>query len=461
MLIKFRTQNFKSFKDLAELDLTKGKARKNDDRIARIKNVDILKFASIFGANASGKSNLVRALKVMQFIVCTGTLPVDALNEYYKLDDTYEKKPTYFETIISISNRVFTYGFEVSLSSGIIESEWLVELIKNNDGSVRENELFSKNNNIVKPGKGMPSGSGMIATRLRVYIDDVENNPRLLLLNRICKNMMNLQFDNDYLHDIISVFNWFSKSLKVVYPINALINPEIIYSSIGKIESILKAFDTGVVGLKTVDVGDDDFNNENSKYGISTISIIPLFNLQANGKNNAKIFVKLPSGLWIIKYNQNKVSYSKITFLHDENEDHKFNSNNESDGTMRLFELTEPLATDEKDTTFVIDELDRCLHPSLTMQYVYTFLKKANKNGNNNQLIVTTHESRLLDLEKLRRDEIWFTEKTNNESKLYSLEEFNVRFDLVIDKAYMEGRYGGVPIFDKLYLSNIVEDENK
>ena len=98
----------------------------------------------------------------------------------------------------------------------------------------------------------------------------------------------------------------------------------------------------------------------------------------------------------------------------------------------------------------MIDELDRCLHPSLTYKFVDTFLQLAEKR--NVQLIVTTHESRLLDFDLLRRDEIWFVNKRKSgERDIYSLEEYNTRFDQKIDKAYLEGRYGGVPIFSTVF----------
>ena len=79
-----------------------------------------------------------------------------------------------------------------------------------------------------------------------------------------------------------------------------------------------------------------------------------------------------------------------------------------------------------------------------------TFLNLAAET--NIQLIVTTHESRLMDFDLLRRDEIWFVDKkTNGESDIYSLEEYNARFDQKIDKAYLEGRYGGIPIFSTIF----------
>ena len=121
----------------------------------------------------------------------------------------------------------------------------------------------------------------------------------------------------------------------------------------------------------------------------------------------------------------------------------------ESDGTVRVLDLLEILLAGEG-KTYVIDELDRCLHPSLTYKFVETFLQVAEER--NIQLIVTTHESRLLDFELLRRDEIWFVNKNKlGKSDVYSLEEYNARFDQKIDKAYLEGRYGGVPIFSTVF----------
>lgn len=121
----------------------------------------------------------------------------------------------------------------------------------------------------------------------------------------------------------------------------------------------------------------------------------------------------------------------------------------ESDGTVRILDLLEILIAGEG-KTYVIDELDRCLHPSLTYKFVENFLKMAEEK--NIQLIVTTHESRLMDFDLLRRDEIWFiNKKKTGESDIYSLEEYNARFDQKIDKAYLEGRYGGVPIFGTIF----------
>lgn len=126
-----------------------------------------------------------------------------------------------------------------------------------------------------------------------------------------------------------------------------------------------------------------------------------------------------------------------------------FELSEESDGMVRVLDLLEVLLSGEG-KTYVIDESDRCLHPSLTYKFTDTFLKLAAQK--NIQLIVTSHESRLMDFDLLRRDEIWLVNKRKSgESDIYSLEEYNARFDQKIDKAYLEGRYGGVPVFNTVF----------
>lgn len=150
---------------------------------------------------------------------------------------------------------------------------------------------------------------------------------------------------------------------------------------------------------------------------------------------------------------EENINCKTIKFSH-EKDNISFNLSEESNGTIRLLDLLEVLLS-SGGKTYVIDELDRCSHPNLTYKFVNTFLELAVKN--NIQLIVTSHESRLLDFDLLRRDEIWFVNKRNSgESDIYSLEEYNTRFDQKIDKAYLEGRYGGIPVFSTIFPINEV-----
>jgi hypothetical protein len=124
---------------------------------------------------------------------------------------------------------------------------------------------------------------------------------------------------------------------------------------------------------------------------------------------------------------------------------------NESDGTRRLLDLLSALyGPRTKRTVCVIDEIDRSLHPILVKEFLEFFLKSC--DGGPRQLIVTTHESNLLDQDLLRRDEIWFAEKDQSAStRLYSLLDFKVRNDLEIRKHYLQGRFGAVPFLGNLH----------
>ena len=120
----------------------------------------------------------------------------------------------------------------------------------------------------------------------------------------------------------------------------------------------------------------------------------------------------------------------------------------ESDGTQRLFEIVPALlelTNDAHERVFVIDELDRRLHALLSYKILELFLARCARH--NGQLIVTTHEAGIMDLELLRRDEIWFIEKSaKGVSNLYSLEEFHPRYDKDIRRSYLQGRFGAIPM---------------
>ena len=124
-----------------------------------------------------------------------------------------------------------------------------------------------------------------------------------------------------------------------------------------------------------------------------------------------------------------------------------FGFSEESDGTRRLFDLMDMLLkTDDDETVYVIDELERSLHPKLTYHFIELFKKLHEKK--NVQLIFTTHEPTIMDQELFRRDEIWFVERSaDNCSYLYSLDKYKERYDKKLSKAYLEGRYGAIPIF--------------
>ncbi|MEF1261500.1 AAA family ATPase, partial [Vibrio harveyi] len=126
-----------------------------------------------------------------------------------------------------------------------------------------------------------------------------------------------------------------------------------------------------------------------------------------------------------------------------------FNIREESDGTIRLLDLIPIIESNETKTgtVFIIDEFDRSLHPNLSKSYFNLFMEKT--INNRDQLIVTTHQSELLDNDILRRDEIWFAQKEKDQStQIYTLDEFNTRADMDIKYAYLNGKFGAIPFIN-------------
>ena len=257
----------------------------------------------------------------------------------------------------------------------------------------------------------------------------------------------------------MDVSHWFSNSLSIHYPSQSISAYDYLAddSNIKKIEKMFSAFGTGIVGIEFVQTEQSEMQ---SKLPESVWNQVLRFIKQARAELNkkpsaksaprmvgAEMMVRSDRDFFIIKVLPDSIQCKIIEFRHEG--DGLFRLGEESDGTKRLLDLLEILLVRDG-KTYVIDELDRCLHPCLTYEFVKAFFEMTKKRRV--QLIVTTHESRLLDFDLLRRDEVWFVNKRKpGVSDLYSLEEYNTRFDHVIDKAYLEGRYGGVPVFTALF----------
>ena len=145
-----------------------------------------------------------------------------------------------------------------------------------------------------------------------------------------------------------------------------------------------------------------------------------------------------------IRREDGKAIVEKLLFRHGSASE-LFEIDDESDGTKRLFDLV-PLFATLTDAVVFIDEIDRSMHPQLTLEFVKLFYDLAHEKQM--QLIATTHESALMDLDKVRQDEIWFVERGSDYgSTIYSLDKFKVRYDKRVEKDYLLGRYGAIPLF--------------
>ena len=455
MLIRFNVKNFLSFSEREEgkseeFSMIAGKVRNKKTHVYENDKIKLLKLAAIYGANASGKSNLVKALDFMRHTVVRG-LPKGHTDMYCKIDDANKEKESYFEVEIMLGEKYYAYGFEAVLSQSRFVSEWLIEL----SGDNKEKLIFSRDINEGNYEFGDVLKEKGLINKLNVYAEDIQEDDSVLLLSTMNKNKRTLYQQYGSAAIFQDVYTWVEKRLDINYP-DSIISD---YSYMAKTENveevcrIISAFGTGITGFKMVDVPPEKVLGELPKQmQDKIISDIEEKTAETRSSGNKKGFgmiMRSKRDFFILNVDKDEnVECKTIKFSHGK-ENVLFKISEESDGTIRILDLLEVLLAGEG-KTYVIDELDRCLHPSLTHKFVETFLQLAAKR--NTQLIVTTHESRLLDFNLLRRDEILFVNKRKSgESDIYSLEEYNTRFDQKIDKAYLEGRYGGVPIFNTIF----------
>lgn len=454
MLIRFNVRNFLSFNEkedgkTEEFSMIAGKVRNKKEHIGDDGKLRLLKFAAVFGANASGKSNLVKAMDFMRNTVID-ELPDGYTEQYCKTDKDNKEKTSYFELEIKLNEKYYAYGFEVILSRGEFCSEWLIELNVDN----KEKLIFSRDILAGEYEFGNLLYTKGLREKMDVYAEDIQDDNSVLFLSIMNRNKRTLYEKYKRASILRDVYLWIERALDINYPDEPISNYSYMADTknVKEVCSLIEAFGTGITGFKMVDVPTEKVLSHLPK-SVRESVVKKMEDLMSEAqrsqdKSTKGLVMRSPRDFFVLEIKNGDVSCQTIQFSHNKKE-MLYEMSEESDGTVRILDLLEILLSDEG-VTYVIDELDRCLHPSLTYKFVDSYLQMAAKK--NIQLIVTTHESRLLDFDLLRRDEIWFVNKRKSgESDIYSLEEYNARFDQKIDKAYLEGRYGGVPIFSTVF----------
>lgn len=437
MLIKFTVENFLSFNSKKEFSMITGKSRSHTSHIYNSSNLSILKSSYIYGANASGKTNFIKSINFAKKCILNGIASVNTLEKNYKLDEDSLNRPTQFEFEILIADKIYAYGFSFFLKTKEILEEWLVEV-----GKKEDKNIFTRNKNEVKNTFNLTDTDKI---KLNVYLDDLESNS--LLLETLNKKKWER---GDY--EFLKVLKWFVENLIIIFPNTTNYIIEYFENTDDWIE-YLKVFD---IGITEICFDEREFEELPIPKELKSKISNDMATLISDKDDNKKIVIGLGDNFLNLYLDNNKLKAKEIIFKHKGLEKEiEFKFYEESDGTKRLLELL-PLLEKVKchNQTILIDELERSLHPILVKDFLRRFYKNMEKT--NSQLIITTHESRLLDLDTIRRDEVWFAENTTKEgTNLYSLEEFKTRFDLRLDKAYLLGRYGGIPQIKTLFEDDI------
>lgn len=448
MLSKFKVSNFLSFDKEQTFSMEAGKVRNNIGHVYIDNNVKLLKFMAIYGANASGKSNLVSAFDFAQIAIISG-IPTRAYNCYCKLNESNKNKASHFEFTIILDKNRYVYGFEVIISSGSFVSEYL----KQGKYGNKYKTIFSRN---VRSGEyeiDNYSKPDSINERLKIYIEDIKHDDSILFLRMMNQNKESLYESESDLSIYKKIFNWIKYNLSVNYPDRPVTNYSYLVdgSEVEKVGKLLSAFGTGVSAFTFADIPiekatvkipkeilEDVIENlteQQKRYTKYNINKIPAIMLRSSIDNS----------LFIIQLIDKDVQCKTMEFKHQAT-NAIFSIDEESDGTIRLLDLIEVLLNEDEEKVYIIDEINRRFHPLLTYKFIEEYLKLTPKR--NIQLIVTTHESKIMDFNLLRKDEIGFVDKDEEgKSTIFSLDSFDERFDKKVCKAYLNGDYGAIPKF--------------
>lgn len=343
-----------------------------------------------------------------------------------------------------IENVCYAYGFDIVLSERRIESEWIVQLTGKTPILLflRDKDKFK-----IAEELALDLKDNM---KFEIYANDFTNNTSTLFLAEMNRHK---QFSKgSKLIFFKKIYDWFAKDLNIFYPEQPVTHFEYYYDidSLKKVNQLINIFDTGITDIKIKRISTEELKN---KIDEETYQDIMKRIEDALSKENFKSLnfsMRSKSDFFNIAVDKEDIE-PKITTLSIAHKEsfYEFEFYEESDGTRRVFDLLDILLTENKNSIYVIDEMERSLHPNLTSHFVKLINESCEKR--NVQVIFTTHESTIMTQELFRRDQIWFVEKDDsNNSKLYPLDQFNERYDKKINKAYLEGRYGAVPVLKNM-----------
>lgn len=441
MLIRATIENFMSFNDRTEILLTPGRTRNLPEHIipaASRRGLSILKSAVIYGANAGGKSNFTKALLFLKRLVTSRRGRSFIQFEKFKLDRQALERPSRLEVEFHYRGHNYAYGFVFDRQR--IHEEWLYRFDKQRDWKVFERKTHQDQVEVTFEHLEV---SAKNLDRLRFI--GADTLPHELFLK--ASNHRNIK-DIEGVFHLLNAYRWFDEALTVIFPDSKFLGTKVSIDSDQAMREVyqwfLSAFETGIAGLETFSV--DFFSNE-----VKLPEEIKEKVAQDLEVGERAMISSLDNITYsLIRKDNGEIDAVKLMTKHKikgSDEYANFEVNEESDGTQRIMDFIPAIVElAQEDKVFVIDEINRSLHPNLTAKLFELFFQRS--KGVRSQLICTTHASELLDQKLLRKDEIWFvTKDAAGASTFYSLEEFNQRKDVDIRTGYLKGRYEAIPNF--------------
>lgn len=407
MLLYFRFSNYRSFYDESSFSMMAYSIKEHRCSLINKNGLSILPVSAFYGANASGKSSFFMAFQRMRNVVVDKFMAKESqrsshlpFSQPFLFDDESIKEPTKYEVSILINEYAYRYGFSCTHSSILTEYLYKKKFSKN---ETKEKMIFERNGNSFK--------TGTINKALKSEIDYCASmaTDKILLLTDI--GLRNKE------KELGCIFKWF-------------LGVDIISNITQKYMSTNEYCEEFIGDM----LADESFENSYKK-------------------EYKELICEIDPGIIDVTFEKKTDSEGTVTNL--ARTIHRFGNNKktvsiniESDGTKKwmFLSIILILALKEGRPCF-IDELDSQLHPLILRKIVKMFTNKGT-NPNGAQLVFSAHNIINLDSSDLRRDEIWFVEKVNHKSKMYSLVDFDdggIRSDLNYGKHYLSGRFGSVP----------------
>lgn len=412
MLIEFTLGNYLSFQEKETFSLVATDLKGNQENIMEIEDgFSLLKTAGIYGANASGKSNILHAINfVGRFIINSfkNTQEGDSIGVLpFKLDEVSDKNPSFFEIVFLMNDQLVKFGFEATMEK--VCREWLY---------IDEEEIYFRTEQTYT--SQVFSNDSSIEVKWEMTRDNV------LFLSVLAST------NTDFAKKIVNYFNVKVNVISGLHLKHARYSKKLL-----KEQDLLA--DDMVAFLKQLDVNIQGLEIEQRRYNILDTEGVDI-------PESVKNMIELDEMEIMTKHNVYNQIGEIVSHLHFPA------SELESNGTNQLIALSGPIAhTLENGGVLLIDEMDAQLHPLLSKSIIQLFNSRET-NKKNAQLIITTHNIANLSHDLFRRDQIWFVEKDLKErSHLVSLVEYQLETNQYTaaqdySEDYLKGKYGAIPI---------------
>ena len=465
MLLRFTFENFLSFKDRAIFNMVAAKNTIHDDHLIRINDRRYNRAAFLFGANASGKSNFLRAAQFAASLVSSKEAFHGDPSLAFRLDESRRVAPGFFQFDFLEGEHQYAYWILISYFDGTIVEEGLAEVANQKETNVFHRGLkeeYAVSRPIRTPSFDSLQGAPIYDIESDIALQDKDKQA---LFDLVLSSYRQAEYSNiPVLRDIVAKLDptnpdWhaffdaydFMRKLTFIGPNSVYGSPLLLLQdklTKKRIEALLNGMDTGIESIESKRV---DVKLLFNSLGPNKADIVN--NLMSQLRSHYTTMLIYNGAFYQFHIQNNEIIGEEMLFSHGK-DNALFEYGEESDGTRRLVALLPIYAHLGSNATYFIDELDQSLHTQAVAEFIKQFYEVA--AGTTSQLIATTHDANLLDLNLLRQDEIYFMQrKADKSSYAVPLSDFRARPDKRLIKDYLVGRYGGIP---SINIDEVIDD---